>query len=389
MPDNQFSVAVPNLLQAILTGEQAYDSGKQDRTRKEAADLYAQGDTQNALAKLLAGGDTKSITALGQYQNGANSVYGTPIYGVGPDGKPAIGSFDKQGKFRPIDTGAFEVTPGVKTIDTPQGVYVVGSKSGQPIPLSAPQGMPPAQNGMPGVPPPQAQNPTATTPQSQPQGAPLTPRPVQTQSFYPKDYLKAEADKKVGAETGQKISDMGHAKSSLDTTISNLDRMELQANELLAHPGLGRITGMTGMLPNVPGYPGADAQAKLDTLRAQSGFSTLQSMRDASKTGGALGSVTEGEHKLLQGYLAELTTAQTEKQFKDALAKIKTFTQGAKDRLREAYNTDYAGIERPQQQNLPAAGPAKVALPKIGEMRDGYRYKGGNPADEASWVKSR
>ncbi len=32
-------------------------------------------------------------------------------------------------------------------------------------------------------------------------------------------------------------------------------------------------------------------------------------------------------------------------------------------------------------------GAQPAVLPKIGESRDGYRYKGGNPADQASWVK--
>jgi hypothetical protein len=31
-------------------------------------------------------------------------------------------------------------------------------------------------------------------------------------------------------------------------------------------------------------------------------------------------------------------------------------------------------------------GSAPPAMPKVGELRDGYRFKGGNPADQASWV---
>lgn len=40
------------------------------------------------------------------------------------------------------------------------------------------------------------------------------------------------------------------------------------------------------------------------------------------------------------------------------------------------------GQPKTQQQATPA-------LPKMGEIRDGYRYKGGNPADPASWVKQQ
>lgn len=34
-----------------------------------------------------------------------------------------------------------------------------------------------------------------------------------------------------------------------------------------------------------------------------------------------------------------------------------------------------------------AAAPAPIAAPKAGEVRNGYRFKGGNPNDQASWTK--
>ena len=41
------------------------------------------------------------------------------------------------------------------------------------------------------------------------------------------------------------------------------------------------------------------------------------------------------------------------------------------------------GQQKPQQQN------AAPVMPKTGELRDGYRFKGGNPADPNSWVKQQ
>ena len=34
-----------------------------------------------------------------------------------------------------------------------------------------------------------------------------------------------------------------------------------------------------------------------------------------------------------------------------------------------------------------AAAPAPIAAPKAGEVRNGYRFKGGNPNDQANWTK--
>ena len=38
---------------------------------------------------------------------------------------------------------------------------------------------------------------------------------------------------------------------------------------------------------------------------------------------------------------------------------------------------------------VPNAQKAAPVPPKIGELRDGYRFKGGNPGDQSSWVKAK
>ena len=40
-----------------------------------------------------------------------------------------------------------------------------------------------------------------------------------------------------------------------------------------------------------------------------------------------------------------------------------------------------------QQVPIGAAAPAPIAAPKAGEVRNGYRFKGGNPNDQANWAK--
>ncbi len=170
--------------------------------------------------------------------------------------------------------------------------------------------------------------------------------------------------------------------AALTGGINSFDRLATAANEALKHPGLAGITGLRGALPNIPGSDAADAQAKLNTLKSQVGFGVLQDMRNNSKTGGALGAVSDAEGKRLEANLAALENAQSETQMRDSLQKIVDYSAGAKDRLRGAYNLKH-GDKAP-------AGTQTTAAPKgpaVGAVERGYRFKGGNPADQASWEK--
>lgn len=67
-----------------------------------------------------------------------------------------------------------------------------------------------------------------------------------------------------------------------------------------------------------------DLQNKIKTIQANIGFDRLQQMREASKTGGALGAVSERELETLQAVLGSLDLAQSEQQIIDNLSTIKT-----------------------------------------------------------------
>jgi len=122
----------------------------------------------------------------------------------------------------------------------------------------------------------------------------------------------------------------------LSSFDERMDRLALAANQLLLHPGLKGITGITGALPVIPGTDRADATAILLNLKSQVGFSVLQELRTQSKTGGALGQVSDKENELLQENLAALDQAQTFKQFQESLKQIIKFTENAKERARKA-----------------------------------------------------
>ena len=133
--------------------------------------------------------------------------------------------------------------------------------------------------------------------------------------------------------------------ASLQASEAALNRLAEQVN-LVKDSNLGRITGILGVAPNVPGSAGSDAQSRLDALKSQVGFSVLQTLKDAARTGASgLGQVTEKEHVYLQQQLGNLTKAQSEKEIRRVLDDIARFTEGAKDRLRNAYNLKHGNAQ--------------------------------------------
>jgi len=85
------------------------------------------------------------------------------------------------------------------------------------------------------------------------------------------------------------------------------------------------IFGKTAALP-IPSFLRSEGfrnfRAELDTLKANIAFGELTAMREASKTGGALGQVSDKEGSLLQAALGALDMTQSPENFKKQLQKI-------------------------------------------------------------------
>jgi hypothetical protein len=169
------------------------------------------------------------------------------------------------------------------------------------------------------------------------------------------------------------------AQASLQSMTSDLDRLAVSANQILNHPGLAGITGLRGAVPDIPGTDAADARALLNKLKSQVGFSVLQNMRNNSKSGGALGNVSDNEGKRLENNLASVESAQSIEQMKRELQGIIDYTNGSKERLSAAYESTYG-------EGTPAAAPPGKG-PSIGTVEGGYKFKGGDPSKAESWEK--
>ena len=151
------------------------------------------------------------------------------------------------------------------------------------------------------------------------------------------------------------------------------------------HPGLSEITGfVAGRVPGITA-DGRAAQALYDKVVAKGGFQALQDMRDASKTGGALGNVSNQEGKQLTASFAAIDRRQNAEDVRAALDEAINNVEGARVRMREAYDATYS-YRNAGEPAAPAPAP-RVAAPTVGTVKDGYTFKGGNPADKNNWEK--
>lgn len=77
-------------------------------------------------------------------------------------------------------------------------------------------------------------------------------------------------------------------------------------------------------IANIAGTEATDLSEMLTTIKANIGFDTLQQMREASPTGGALGQVAVQELNALQSAVASLSQRQSPEQLKKNLERIRT-----------------------------------------------------------------
>lgn len=121
--------------------------------------------------------------------------------------------------------------------------------------------------------------------------------------------------------------------------------------------------GRGALLSYIPETDAADFEADLNTLKANIAFGELSAMRAASKTGGALGAVSERELALLESTLGALSTKQSAANFKRNLQQIKDSInrwEAERRRLGGAETPPFAGPIDERGQGTDEAIEARV-----------------------------
>lgn len=129
--------------------------------------------------------------------------------------------------------------------------------------------------------------------------------------------------------------------------VDNVLSTVAEAKAIVEDDGLLSATGAFYTLASMP-FP-SDArklQAKITTLQSTLAFDRLQKMRDESKTGGALGQVSNIELQLLQSALTALDPIVGEEEFTKQLDKVqKHYTNFKKALLGEPLDIDWSRPE--------------------------------------------
>lgn len=179
---------------------------------------------------------------------------------------------------------------------------------------------------------------------------------------------------------------MPQAELRMKSISQNMDRLAAIAQELHDHEGISRITGTVfGRTPDVSNKA-IDAAALRESLTSNVWQSALQAMREASKTGGAVGSVSNREGDRLESSLGALSRVQTTDQFKKELKRVIDQVRMSKELIQNAFEEQFGGARTTE----PASGGG-VQAPQPGSRNvtvDGKSYTARKAANGKFYVET-
>lgn len=130
----------------------------------------------------------------------------------------------------------------------------------------------------------------------------------------------------------------GEAGQHRNLAVLPMKQLKTQLTELRDHQGLDNVTGwLYGRTPTIS-QEGRNAQELLDSIKSQISVYKLQSMRDASTSGGAVGNVTEKEWPRLESAIAALGQSQDTATYKKRLNEVLKAIDESVNAIDNSYN---------------------------------------------------
>lgn len=174
-----------------------------------------------------------------------------------------------------------------------------------------------------------------------------------------------------------KASGTAQGKADVDN-LQSLPQAEATANQILGvidkaigHPGREYATGMSSILPIVPGTDAADFRAILDQIKGQTFLQAFESLK-----GG--GQITEIEGQKATQAIARLDRAQSEKEFLRSLQDLREVVSAGLERARKKAQPGAAGPTTAQPVGQggvlsPAQSSQQRTVVRRGTLPDGRR----------------
>lgn len=158
------------------------------------------------------------------------------------------------------------------------------------------------------------------------------------------------AQDRVKGQEGQ-VATFDQALGSIDSLLgTKINPKDPNGPRLDEDPGLTKTLGpIDALIPNAPGTQGADFEARLDTLKAQTFLPQIAALRGT-------GALSDAEGKKLSESVGALSTKMSEGAFRKSLGEVRSTLQSAKERSTKAGTP--GGVQSPAGSTSPAPSPA-------------------------------
>lgn len=192
------------------------------------------------------------------------------------------------------------------------------------------------------------------------------------------------AETPISATDKRAIFEAEDAMPALKGTIDTLARAKELNNKTFSGAGASYRAWAGSKLPDfmVPDFvadkTGADATTEWQNIMSAE---AIKNMAETLK-----GATTNFE---LQEFQRRLADPSTPPEIRGRIIDRMMMLAERQRQISEARMKDLRGGTYFKPEGAPQTTPAAPQMPKVGELRDGYRYKGGNPADPSSWVAAK
>lgn len=161
----------------------------------------------------------------------------------------------------------------------------------------------------------------------------------------------------TAAQAAKQALQQSKAEQTKADTVQSYNDSINAIDQVLTSPGAGMLGTFTGdVLGKIPHTDTADAEKKLDVIKNQVLLNTISKLKALSATGASgFGQLSNQEGEILKNSIANLTTAQSNKQLIESLNTIKSTLQRSRDNIVGA-QVAFPNGSQSQQPAAPATG---------------------------------